>query len=548
MGLNIYLVVFAFIIFSCIFLNKVSNRLGVPVLLLFIALGFFVGWNEVFNMEAYRVVERICTIALIFIMFYGGFGTKWKTARPVAVESGLLATFGVFITAGLTGLFCHYGLHWGWAESFLLGSVISSTDAATVFSILRTKKMGLRNNTAPILEVESGSNDPCSNILTLLMLSVINGTASGGGVVWMIFSQFFFGTLFGLFISTAAVFILKRRNLGTYTVLFMFAVALISYGLPSVVGGNGYLSAYIVGIVLGNTEFKGRKPMVNFFDGLTSLMQIIIFFLLGVMAIPSNLKGSILPALMIFLFITLISRPVAVTSILAPFNIFKKVKYSPGQIGLVSFVGLRGAASIVFSTIVVTRGTVLDNDIFGIVFCIVLISMAVQGSLIPFAARITGMTDSSQDVMRTFNDFKESSDVVFSTVEVKEGDAWNSMAIKEMPLPQEVMVTLVIRKGQHLVPRGNLKFQTGDKVILCGKSYSNATDSSLIEHTLRKGSAWDGKMIRDFPPKDGLLVILVRRGDEKIIPRGNTVVHSGDTLVILDKRKFKSQTSKELLA
>ena len=197
-----YLIVFAVIIFICVFLNKVSSRVGVPVLLLFIFLGMLFGRYEDITAATTSNVETLCSIALIFIMFYGGFGTRWKSARSVALEAGLLATAGVFITAAATGLFCHLVLKWGWVESFLMGSVISSTDAATVFSILRSHKMGLKNNTAPMLEIESGSNDPCSYMLTVVMLSVLAGSATGGMVVGMIFKQLLLGAACGLLIST----------------------------------------------------------------------------------------------------------------------------------------------------------------------------------------------------------------------------------------------------------------------------------------------------------------------------------------------------------
>ena len=184
--MNLLLIIGALIIFTCIFLNKVSSSLGIPVLLLFILLGVVVGWRDEVSIEITERAGDACTVALIFIMFYGGFGTNWKAARPVAVESGLLATFGVALTAGIVGLFCHFALGWNWVEGMIMGAVISSTDAATVFSILRTRKMGLRNNSAPMLELESGSNDPCSYMLTAVMLSVLAGTASGGQVVWTI--------------------------------------------------------------------------------------------------------------------------------------------------------------------------------------------------------------------------------------------------------------------------------------------------------------------------------------------------------------------------
>ena len=348
----LYLLIFSAIVVICIFFNKFSGKFGIPVLLLFLMLGLLCGSQyDRFASNWAWVVGDISTLALVFIMFYGGFGTRWKSAKPIALEAGMLSTLGVALTASFVGLFCHFALGWSWLESFLMGAVISSTDAATVFSILRSRKLGLKNRTAPLLEMESGSNDPMSYMLTTVMLSLFSGGVTAGGVVWQIFSQITFGVAGGLLLASGAVFLLKRisfQNNG-FDMLLFIAIALVSYALPDLIGGNGYLSAYIVGIVLGNTEFPERRPLVSFFDAITSLMQIVIFFLLGMLAIPLNLLHSLLPAMIIFVFLTLVARPLAVCGVLAPFN-----KYPFRQLGLLSFVGLCGAASIVFAINILT--------------------------------------------------------------------------------------------------------------------------------------------------------------------------------------------------
>ena len=272
----LYLLIFSAIVVTCIFFNKFSGKFGIPVLLLFLMLGLLCGSRyDGFASRWGWMVENISTIALIFIMFYGGFGTRWKSARPIAVEAGLLATVGVALTAVFVGLFCHFVLGWSSLESFLMGAVISSTDAATVFSILRSRKLGLKNNSAPLLEVESGSNDPMSYMLTAVILSLFNGDITAAGIVWQIFSQIAFGIAAAMLISYGAKFLLKRISFqrNGFDMLLFIAIALVSYALPDLIGGNGYLSAYIVGIVLGNTEFPERKPLVSFFDASTPWMQ-----------------------------------------------------------------------------------------------------------------------------------------------------------------------------------------------------------------------------------------------------------------------------------
>ena len=228
--MNTFLALVAIIIFCCVLLNNASHKVGIPVLLAFILLGIFVGNVDFINiaLEDFKAAEKMCSIALIFIMFYGGFGTRWKTARPVAAQAAILATAGVAVTAGVTGLFCHFVLHWNWLESMLMGAVISSTDAASVFSILRSKNLGLKNGTSPLLEMESGSNDPMSYMLTALMLSLMGGSASGAGITMMLLKQIVLGAGIGYLIARGAILVMRRISFATagFDSLFVLAIAL----------------------------------------------------------------------------------------------------------------------------------------------------------------------------------------------------------------------------------------------------------------------------------------------------------------------------------
>lgn len=536
----VILIAFAVMLIWCIFLNKISTKIGVPSLLLFIIYGMISGQldEEVYSYkELYSNTCDLCTIALIFIMFYGGFGTKWKTAKPVIVESSLLATLGVFLTAGLIGTYFHFVRGWDYPESILIGAVISSTDAASVFSILRTKNLGLKYNTAPMLEIESGSNDPCSYMLTIIMLSFLQGNVSGGQIVGMIVSQLVFGAGIGLAIAWIVIKILKRYRLPEgFDMMFFVGIALLSYALPSLefINGNGYLSTYIVGIVLGNTEFRNRKGIVHFFDGTTSLAQICIFFYLGYICTPKDLISLdvLLPAISIFAVLTLIARPITVAAILLP---FKKYREHMNQIGLISFVGLRGAASIVFAIMTLTIGKDIElgHDIFNIVFVIVLISILLQGSLIPYASKKFNMIDKNADVRHTFTDFSENSDISFGRIELEEDSKWVGKIIKELYLPKSMLISLIIRGKQHIVPKGHTQLQAGDKIIFSSKTYTNETENNIFEHQLSENSIWIGKRIKDYPYKDGAQVLMIKRGKETLIPNGETVLHKNDVLVIL---------------
>lgn len=527
---TLFLILIAFVILTCIGLNNVSSRIGVPTLLAFLLLGLVFSNNAIspITFHNQEFAKEACTVALIFIMFYGGFGTRWESAKPVIRESILLASVGVILTAGLVGVFCHYVLRWGWIESLLLGSVISSTDAASVFSILRAKKLGLKNNTAPMLEVESGSNDPCSYMLTAIMLSVMNGTASTGHIVWSVIAQIAFGLAGGFGIAKLATMALDQihfRGSG-FDSLFIFAVAIASYALPDLVGGNGYLSTYIVGIILGNHEFKNKKNLVHFFDGITGLMQVLIFFLLGFLASPSNLPKSILPAIAIFLFLTFLARPAAVVSILAPFR-----KYPFRQQLLISFVGLRGAASIVFAIMASAGIEFLQHDFFNIVFCLVLISILIQGSLIPSVAKGLRMIDTKNDVMKTFNDYNENSEMQFGRVDISSDSIWNGKAIKDIDIPKGMLIVMVKRGKDRILPRGHTVLQEGDQVISIMKHFED-DNTHLVEKTVKKDSRRVGHKLSEYAGNG--LVVMIQRGEESIIPNGDTILYAGDRLILFD--------------
>ena len=526
--MEVALIIIAVILFTCVFLNNISERVGVPVLLMFILFGILVGTSAPEAINDYgELIGDICSISLVFVMFYGGFGTRWSSVRPVIGESALLASAGVVVTAASVALFCHYALGWQWAESLLMGSVISSTDAASVFSILRTKSLGLKRNTSPILEVESGSNDPCSYMLTAICLSLFGGEFSAGGILLMLLMQIAFGIIFGLVIAKIAQLILKGRSLNNQGVkmLFIFAVALTSYALPTLFGGNGYLSTYIVGIILGNTEFSERRPLVSFFDGITSLMEILIFFLLGFMSVPERLAEAFIPALIIFFFLTLVARPFAVFSVLLPFR-----KYPLNQMSLISFVGLRGAASIVFAIMTLNNALNLSNDIFSIVFVIVLLSISLQGSLIPFASRRLKMVELSGGDDSTFSTLQETEEISFGRIRIDAFSPWADCRISQLNIPQELLIVSIFRDGESIVPNGNTLLRRDDELIIGIRGYENNTNAIIKSRIIRPGSRWVGSTIREFAAEKSYLVIMIKRNGESIIPNGNTVICGNDQL------------------
>ncbi|SQB90096.1 potassium/proton antiporter [Clostridium paraputrificum] len=246
------------------------------MLLIFIVLGMLFGSDGIVGIyfDNYDLTSKLCSIALVFIMFYGGFGTNWKMAKPVANQSILMSTFGVIITSLLTGVFCYFILNTSLLEGLLIGSIVGSTDAASVFTILRSQKLNLKSEIASLLEVESGSNDPIAYMMTLSIIMIMSSGLSWS-IVPMILKQVIFGILLGVVLAKATVFIIRRANFeleGFYSI-FIIAIAILAYALSEFIGGNGYLSVYISGIILGNSKIPHKKSLVVFFDGISWIMQ-----------------------------------------------------------------------------------------------------------------------------------------------------------------------------------------------------------------------------------------------------------------------------------
>ncbi|SHJ45261.1 cell volume regulation protein A [Hathewaya proteolytica DSM 3090] len=525
-----YILLIAIIILICLLMMKVSSKIGIPVLLAFILLGMLFGSDGIFKIyfDNYDVSEKICSFALIFIMFYGGFGTNWKTAKPIVKKSILLSSLGVVITALVTGLFCFLILKMNFWESMLIGSVISSTDAASVFSILRSKQISFKDNTASMLEMESGSNDPCSYMLTVMVLSAMKGEASGWSMVYMILAQIIFGVVFGVLSAWVTTFALsKMKNIKNgFDTIFVFSMALISYAGSALIGGNGYLSTYIAGIILGNKPLRNKITLVHFFDGITTLMQMLIFFLLGLLSFPSQLPNILIPALAIAVFLTFVSRPIAVFAILTPF------KCSLNQKLLVSWTGIRGAASIVFAIMATVNPAYLKHDVFHIVFFIVLMSVSIQGSLIPLVSRKLNMIDDEGNIMKTFSDYSEEMPIQFVKINIIKDHPWINKKVRELTLLPGLPLVLIQRGKNRLIPKGNTTIFQGDTVVLSALSLQDSSVGSLTEMKVEKENALCDKTLSEVKLDEDKFIVLIIRNEKYIIPNGRTLIREDDTLVI----------------
>lgn len=523
------ILIVSIIIILCIMANKFSDKIGIPSLLLFLLLGIVFGTNGIFKIpfDNYYTTQNICTISLIFIMFYGGFGTNWSLAKKVAKESFLLSTIGVVITAGLTGFFAHFVLKFEILESLLVGAVLSSTDAASMFAILRSKNLNLKNGLASILELESGSNDPTAYMLTIVILGLMSKTAEQFSVLYMIFSQIAYGVFFGFLIAFTAIYILKKFSSELDTV-FVLATALLSYALSSLVGGNGYLTVYIVGIILGNSKIKNKVPLVHFFDGVTGLMQIVIFFLLGLLSFPSEIPKVILPSIGIVLFLTFIGRPIAVFSIL---TVFKKPFKE--QL-LISLAGIRGVASIVFAILAVTDGGYMKNDLFHIVFFLVLVSVSFQGTLLPFISKKLRLVDKNENVLKTFSDYVDE-DYGLIEIHVSPNHSWKNKKIKELDFPLDSIAVMISRGGQSIIPVGGTVIKENDDIILNCRKYKEYGNIDLAQIKIDKNHPWKNKSVKELNTSESGLIIMIKRENISLIPNGDTVIKYKDILVLNKK-------------
>lgn len=526
--MNEALLLMGCVILLCTLMGRYLDRLAVPSLLIFIALGMCFGENGLLRIpfDDYDAANVICSGSLIFIMFYGGFGTNLNAARPVVVQSVVLSTLGVAGTAGAVAAFAHLVLGLPWVESFLIGSVISSTDAASVFNILRSKKLALKYHTDSLLEIESGSNDPISYMLTTVAVGIMGG--QDVFIPLLLVQQIAIGALGGLLLGKLAIWSLRRGMFPSEQsqTIFVFAVVILSYALPTVLGGNGYLSSYLCGIYMGSTKLPQKRNLVHFFDVVTDVAQVLIFFLLGLLVTPVELPSVLLPALAIMVFLTFLARPAVVSVLMLPF------RPSLAQVGVVSWAGLRGVASIVFAIMAVLQGAETRYNLFNLVFCIVLLSISLQGSLLPRVSAKLHMIDHTADVSKTFNDYQEESDIDFIKIHLDKNHPWNGKTLKELPLPSDLLVVMIARREETIVPNGSTVLLPGDLLVLAARAFEDRENLFLQEIVVEKGHKWVGRSLRQIPTRSDTLIVMVKRGNETIIPGGSTILQAGDTLVI----------------
>ena len=469
-GENVVLVG-ALLLFVAVMAGKVAYRFGAPALLLFLGVGMLFGLNFI----SYRSVEMtqfVGMIALCLILFTGGMDTKFSAIKPIIGPGVVLATVGVvmtaFVLAGFVWLVAPWlGIEIPFALALLLASTMSSTDSASVFSILRSKKQGLKQNLRPLLELESGSNDPMAYMMTILLISVVSNTSSGVGLgmsVVFFVVQMVVGALSGYLIGRLAVWTINRIKLANHSLYSVLLLAFIffSFAFTDLIKGNGYLAVYLSGLVIGNHKLEQKRPLTVFFDGFTWLMQIVMFLTLGLFVNSNELlepRVLILGGL-VGAFMILVARPLTVFTCLLPFR-----KFTPKARLYVSWVGLRGAVPILFAIYPLMAHVENAGLLFNVVFLGTIISLLVQGTTVSGMANLLGLAYEERESAFSV-DMHQDMKSALTEVEVNETMLESGHTLKDITLPENTLVMMVCRDGEYFVPQGKPELKLGDKLLV----------------------------------------------------------------------------------
>ena len=466
-----FLLIGAILLFVAVMAGKVAYRFNAPALLLFLAVGLFFGY-DILSFNSPELTQFIGMISLCIILFSGGMDTKFSEIRPVLPQGITLATAGVLMTALLLGGFIYLvapriGFELSFPLALLLASTISSTDSASVFSILRTRRQGLGENLRPLLELESGSNDPMAYILVILLVKMLGGNGEeigGGGATLMFVVQMAMGSMIGYLFGRASVWIINKININNaslYSVLLL-ACVFFTFSFTSLIKGNGYLAVYIAGLIVGNNKLVNKRTVTTFFDGITWLFQIIMFLMLGLLV---NLNEALQPRTILLgvtagAFLMFVARPIATFTCLAPFRSLSRKART-----YISWVGLRGAVPIIFATYPWVAKIDGAEVIFNVVFIMTILSLVVQGTTVSSMAELLGLayTEKESKFEGALQDKVKSAftEIAVTAQMLSEGSTLNKVS-----LPDNTLVVMVCRDGDYFVPKGNAELQMGDKLLI----------------------------------------------------------------------------------
>lgn len=462
----------AILIFVSILLSRFSSKYGIPTLLIFLIVGMIFG-NDGFGLQFYNagVTQFIGIIALSIILFTGGMETEYKEIKPILSQGIVLSTFGVLITAFITGIFIFWvlgyftSIYLPLTASLLLASIMSSTDSASVFNILKTQKIKLKNNLRPTLELESGSNDPMAYMLTITLIQYISSSNLGvGSMVGAFFVQFLLGAVVGLVIGKLSVLLINKVKIPYPSLypLLLLSILLFTYAITDIMHGNGYLAVYISGIIVGNNKIVFKKEITSFLDGLTMFAQLIMFLSLGLLVNPSEMLKVLPVGLIIAAFIIFFARPLSVFISLAPFR-----KVSIRSKAFLSWVGLRGAVPIIFATYPVLASIENSDQIFNIVFVVTLVSLIVQGMTITTFANKLKLSLPLDDKESDFKvEIPEELNLKLREIKLTDRMLEKGNTLELMTIPDKTLVMMIKRDMDFLIPNGQMELMENDILLV----------------------------------------------------------------------------------
>ncbi len=480
---NIFLIG-SILVFTAILVSRTGSKYGMPSLLIFLLVGMFFGSDGVgLVFDNYNLAQFLSIVALCVILFTGGLETKYKDIKPVIGPGLVLSTAGVLLTVVFTGSFIFFlsriekiGLSLSIVMCFLLAAVMSSTDSASVFSILKNCRMRLKENLRPMLELESGSNDPMAYVLTIVLIQAakmlfdpvtgvegINYTKLIYDSLLTLTLQMSIGAIMGIAIGLSIVWMLQKVKLNStplYSILLL-TVSLFSFSMTQMVHGNGYLAVYIAGFVIGNKPMNDRKQILSFMDGMTWIMQIGMFLSLGLLVNPKEMMHVAPIALFIGLFLLFVGRPLSVFLCLMP---FRKISFKAKI--FTSWVGLKGAVPIIFATYPIVEGIPGSEQIFNIVFFITLLSLIFQGMSIPRVAKWLHLNLPEEKAPETFGIEIPEEAGKLQDYTLTEDDLAGGNTLKEINLPEGARVVIIRRNNKFIVPDGRVKLYSGDQLLM----------------------------------------------------------------------------------
>ena len=489
------LLVASIIFFFSIVAGKAGYRFGLPALLLFLGVGMLFGSDGLgiqFNNP--KAAQYIGTLALSIILFSGGMDTKLSDVKPIMKEGVILATVGVLVTTLITGGFIYYLFHWftGYAaltlpESLLLAAVMSSTDSASVFSILRSKGVYLKERLRPTLELESGSNDPMAYMLTLLLITYIQvGGMNLQEAGLQLLTQLSVGAVAGFLLGRLAVLLINHLNLNNeslYPILLM-TMAFFTFSATSLCKANGYLAVYIAGLVVGNMKIVHKKSIGTFFDGFAWLWQIVMFLTLGLLVNPHELLPVAPIGLMVGIFMIIVARPVTIFLCLLPFKTFS----TRGKL-YISWVGLRGAVPIIFATYPWIAGVDHGGLIFNVVFFITILSLLIQGTTVTQSAKWLGLIDEPERKDEFGIELPENIKSAMSEIDITPAVLAHGNKLMQLTLPDHTLAVMVKREGRYFIPKGNTELKENDKLLMISDN-----DEALLQ-------AYESLGVKDYTMK-----------------------------------------------